>query len=445
MARNKGNNHDETTQVQGSNVVIIDRISYLPHSILLHILALLPTRWRHLWDSVPALEFCDVGIEQQKFYNFVNKCIEHRMIGMHRVNGLGINRFKLEMHGYGGSVDIDRWLSFAVKQHLEELDLRIQSNRLVSGFVSRASHYYFPSFNYCIPSLTVLKLDGLKLADEVFHNLIMGCPSLEKLVLHSCFGFDDLEVSSLNLKYLELIRTSCVHSILVEAVNLQSFVFDTSVTGCQLNLFSCKNVRNLTLVDIYIPCFSISSVEDLIFQLPILESLTVVDCDIDIIQNQYLKDLVLKRTIIEDGADKWKHKMKITVDTPNLGSFHYEDVNFTHKVLLNSPNLEETNIILDYEGERKKIDMNWYVDMIDFLSYFDCSKVVSLVVYSEENLMFPEKLRKLRLPPLLSVKHLRVETRCELKSESLLRDALLWLSPHTQTLSIRSEENEAQI
>ncbi|KAL5547369.1 hypothetical protein UlMin_007056 [Ulmus minor] len=419
---------------------MIDRISNLPHSIILHIFSLLPTvdvirtsliskRWRHLWNSVPALEFCDVGLEEQKFYNFVNKCLENRMIGKRRLNDLGINRFKIEMRCYGGrSVDVDRWLSFAVQQLLEELDLRIQPKT-----------FCMPSFYYCIPSLTVLKLDGIELADEVFHNLIMGCPSLEKLFLHYCFGFCDLKVSSLNLKSFELIGVA--DSILVEAVNLQSFLLDTRGGDCDLNLVSCGNLRNLTLncVDF----FHIPNVEDVISELLILESLTVVDCNIRFIQYQYLKVLVLKTTIIEDDADEWNHKMEITVDTPNLVSLHYEDVNFTRKVLLNSPNLEEANIKLDYNGVRKKIDMNWYVDMIDFLSYFDCAKVVSLFVYSEENLMFPKKLRKFCRSPLPNVKHLKVETRCELKSESLLRDALLWLSPHTQTLSIRSEENKA--
>ncbi|KAL5547370.1 hypothetical protein UlMin_007057 [Ulmus minor] len=290
-----------------------------------------------------------------------------------------------------------------------------------------------PSFYYCIPSLTVLKLDGIELADEVFHNLFMGCPSLEKLFLHYCFGFCELKVSSLNLKSFELIGIDEADSILVEAVNLRSFLLETHGGVCNLNLVSCKNLKNLTLEFFH----HIPNVEDAISELLILESLTVVDSEIHFIQYQYLKVLVLETTIID--AYNLDHKMEITVDTPNLVSFHYEDVNFTRKVLLNSPNLEEANINLAYFGVRKKIDMNWYVDMIDFLSYFDCAKVVSLYVYSEECLMFPQKLRKFCRSPLPNVKHLKVETRCELKSESLLRDALLWLSPHTETLSIRSE------
>ncbi|KAL5547389.1 hypothetical protein UlMin_007076 [Ulmus minor] len=397
MAGNKGKNHTETKQVRHSNVVIIDRISNLPHSILLHILSLLPTvdvirtsliskSWRYLWNSVPALEFCDVGVEEQKFYNFVNNCLEHRIIGKRRLNDLGINRFKLEMHGYGGSsVHVDRWLSFAVQQHLEELDLHIEPN-----FCTPSSYYCIPSFYYCIPSLTVLKLDRLKLNDDVFDNLVMGCPSLEKLFLHNCFANCDLEVSSLNLKYLEVIDTGSDHSISVEAVNLQSFVFDTRGGICNLYLVSCKNLRTLTLN--YVDPFNIPRLDNVISELRILESLTLVDCYIRIIQYQYLKVLVLKRKIIEDDADELDRMMEINVDTPNLVSFHYEDVSFTSKVLLNSPNLEEANIKLDYEGVRKKIDMNWYVDMIDFLSYFDCSKVVSLYVYSEEVCYFDKLL-----------------------------------------------------
>ncbi|KAL5547387.1 hypothetical protein UlMin_007074 [Ulmus minor] len=341
------------------------------------------------------------------------------------------------MHCYGGSssVHVDRWLSLAVQQHLEELDLHIEPKKIGS----LSFFYCIPSIYYRIPSLTVLKLCRLRLDDEVFHNLILGCPSLEKLVLRDCTGFCDLKVSSLNLKSFELIGPFCVGSILVEAVNLQSIVFDTC-GFCQLNIVSCKNVRNLTLNDLV----DIPSVEDVISELPILASLTLVDFDIEFIENQYLKDLVLKRTIIEDDADEWNFLMEITVDTPNLVSFHFEDVNCTFKVFLNAPNLEEAIIKLDYDGVRKKIDMNWYVGMIDFLSYFDCSKVVSLYVYSEEYLMFPEKLRKFCRSPLPNVKHLKVETRCELKSESLLREALLWLSPHTQTLSITSEGNKAR-
>ncbi|KAL5547400.1 hypothetical protein UlMin_007087 [Ulmus minor] len=360
-------------QVQDSNV---DRISNLPDSIILHILSLLPTvdvvrtsliskRWRHLWNSVPALEFCDVGVEQKQFYNFVNKCLEHRMIGKCRLNDLGIKRFKLEMHGNGGSsVHADRWLSLAVQQHLEELDLHIEPRIFCK-----------PSFHYCIPSLTVLKLYGLRLDDEVFYNLIMGCPSLKKLFLHHCFGYYDLKVSSLSLKSFELMDSNFANSLLVEAVNLQSFVYDSFGFECNLDLVSCKNVRNLTLN--HVDFFRFPSLEDVISELPILESLTAKCCRIRIIQCQNLKVLVLE-TIIEDEGDEWDREIEITVNTPNLVSFHYEVFNFKCKVLLNSPNLEEAHIKVDYNGLRKKIDMNWYIDMIDFLSYFDCSKVVSL-------------------------------------------------------------------
>ncbi|PON72026.1 LRR domain containing protein [Parasponia andersonii] len=74
-----------------------------------------------------------------------------------------------------------------------------------------------------LTSLVSLSLVNVHLKDQDLHNLLLGCCSLEKLLLNSCEGLLNLEVSSLSLEFLETMSCTC-KTFQVEAMNLRSFI-----------------------------------------------------------------------------------------------------------------------------------------------------------------------------------------------------------------------------
>ncbi|GMN38955.1 hypothetical protein TIFTF001_008195 [Ficus carica] len=122
---------------------------------------------------------------------------------------------------------------------------------------------------YCLPqvvaSLTVLSLEGVRLEAcspislpslksfvfmevqveaEELHMLVSSCPSLEQFYIDEC-GKLHLWVSSLTLKLLDIFGEWT--TIQVEAVNLQTFVY-VGQDSCHLDLASCKNIQDLSLI-----------------------------------------------------------------------------------------------------------------------------------------------------------------------------------------------------
>ncbi|XP_010105159.2 uncharacterized protein LOC21386205 [Morus notabilis] len=301
---------------------------------------------------------------------------------------------------------------------------------------------------YCLPqvvlnltSLTVLNLDGVKLQDcshvnlpslkslslrdvlvkdEVLHNLVLGCPAIQNLVIMVVNALSYIEISSSSLKHLDI--DADLDEIQVDAINLESFVcFGT----CNYYIASCKKLSSLSLTAAYFPLHE--DLENIISGFPLLESLTLAGGSIVDVRHPNLKVLVLERSDKEDNNN-------ISIDAPNLVSFTYSEEDTLPQILVNSPNLLETNISLKLYLEGRT--MEWYVNMLNFLSSFDCSKSMSLNLHSEESVIFPETLRKItHYCPLPNLRHLKVKTRC-VQRESDLENSLRWLAPFLETLSI---------
>ncbi|KAL5547355.1 hypothetical protein UlMin_007042 [Ulmus minor] len=345
------------------------------------------------------------------------------------------NRFKAR---------VDRWLSFATRHHVKELDLSVKPK------CYRTSHYRIPpavltsaslivlkldrlkleaSYSVNLPSITSLSLKDVQMTGKVLQNLMLGCPCLEYLVIEGCANLSEPKISSLSLKSLKILRAS-LYSLQVEAVNLESFECENRFYECKLNIDSCKNIRNLSLRSVYPD--NEHSLQNMISGLPVLESLELVHCKLIDIKHENLKVFVFKRVYPEHDYGK------ITVDTPNLVSFSYEDVDSKIRCLMKSPNLSETNIKINYCGMYTTFNMDWYMNMVDFLSYFDCSKYISLYVYSEQALMFPAMLRKFCTSPLPKVKHIEIEMDRELRRKSDLGDVFRWLLPSTEMLYVEA-------
>ncbi|KAL5568634.1 hypothetical protein UlMin_025209 [Ulmus minor] len=205
------------TQNQSSSIPV-DRISKRPDPVIHHILSFLPTidvvrlsilakRWRRIWYSIPSLSFSDSDFsinDRKLFYKFVDECLRIRKMSLRFISDSVVTSFKLDIRYYGGSVRFDKWLSFAVKSKIQELELKMKPKctnfayYCLPGDLLKASSLVDvkltslkleASFAISLPSLKSLSLASVELSDKVLHDVLLGCPSLEKLVLKECFDF----------------------------------------------------------------------------------------------------------------------------------------------------------------------------------------------------------------------------------------------------------------
>ncbi|XP_024017476.1 putative F-box/LRR-repeat protein At3g18150 [Morus notabilis] len=449
--------------------VFQDRISELPDGIILHILSLLPTidavrtgllskRWRRMWALIPVLDFCDsrdiddfrrddhdeTNIGQKKFDMFVDECFAHTYAGA------SISKFKLDVTYYGCRRRLDGWLRFPMKKNVQELDLSVQPE----GRSARISLYCLPNFILHLGALTLLKLSGVvleapvpsslpslkelylvfvRMTDQVLNNLVFGCPSLEKLHVHYCDGLRNPKVSSLSMKSMEFITREMHYrceTIKVEAINLHSFEH-TGSFSCKLymNLVHCRTIRNLSLMGASI---TDQWLEDLIPQLPLLESLKLTNC-------YSLQNLKIGNQHLKDFALTWRHPqlglLDTTIDAPNLVSFSYHGFSF-FKISVNAPNLLDVAIRVP-DRFRKTYDAEWHTSLIKFLSEFNGSKNVSVVCSYEQALIIPDEVTNMYSSPLPDLKYMKVRIDGQLFSKAMLRKSLLWIAPsNLETLPI---------
>ncbi|KAG7534457.1 Leucine-rich repeat 2 [Arabidopsis thaliana x Arabidopsis arenosa] len=182
----------------------MDRISFLPDDVLLHLLSLLTTkdvlktsvlskRWRNLWKLVPKLKYidCDENADHGRFLLFVD-----RSLLLNTAPVLQSLHFKFRRQC--SDVDIGFWVRIAAERGLRDF------------------YYYHSAFNepsrlpqrlFTCGTLVVLKLTNVSLADVKFpvsfpilktlhlswviylddespRKLLSSCPILEDLVVN---------------------------------------------------------------------------------------------------------------------------------------------------------------------------------------------------------------------------------------------------------------------
>ncbi|XP_062089017.1 F-box/LRR-repeat protein At3g26922-like [Humulus lupulus] len=391
-----------------------DRISKLPDAVIVHILSFLPTvdvvrtcilskRWKFMWYSVPVLFFSDATTDFQspqgleKFYKYVDDCLEHRK----RVNARDLTILELE------GLDLDATYSIGLPA-LKTLSMK---------------NFYFQH----------------EKGDAVF-KLLLDCPSLENLVLNLCGNMGTighlLPLQSLSLKFIKIENFEDAIPFQVEAVNLESLVLNGFMFEIS-NLSTCKAIRNLSLT------FN-SSVEDpasleyLISNLPLLENLTLEDCNELKLENIKISNQQLRSFNLKNKYTKYDHGMNIIIESaPKLAFFCYEgDINFI--LSIKSSNLLNGKFVISNLHEN--YDPNWFTSMMVFLLNLNCSwKVITLHVHSDKDLVLSENFKKICRSPLFNWKHLRVITDDKPEKESNLKDSLMWISPFLETLSINEK------
>ncbi|KAK9085123.1 hypothetical protein Sjap_025534 [Stephania japonica] len=243
-------------------MVLLDRISDLPNSILLHILSLLPfkstattsilsKRWTSLFqDFLIQTKHFDFGKDfanaqtQEQFIHKVNQYLQ-----LH--NGSKIHKFHLLFHpGIQNQVHADKWLEFAVERSVEELgfdfcgvttawdDLESEHLTLLDSFYLSNSHLtqlqlgqfeFHPPITFTgFPFLVSLYLRRVKITDGNLESVLMKCPLLTDLSLCQCSGLHLIKIFGPKEFLLErLFVGNCneAYEIEVLAPNLKSFHF----------------------------------------------------------------------------------------------------------------------------------------------------------------------------------------------------------------------------
>ncbi|KAK7858232.1 putative f-box/lrr-repeat protein [Quercus suber] len=432
----------------------IDMISELPDTLLQQILCFLPTkqvvqsgilsrRWKHVWFTVPVLEFDQTCFESKLWCRDRKKtrqiqrkrvelyhCVEQNLLS-HCRQGLKINKFTLFMKlTTRKSVSrLDRWIDYAVKGGIEELNLEF--------YRSLCKRYILPQRVLLAKSITVLTLRGCRLEslycdinlpslqklslsevhtnDQIIHNLVAGCPLIEDMGLESCYGLKNIHFSALSKLMAIKLRYNILKKVELEASNLYDAYIQEN-EACDINLINCKNLKKLEL---YTECMTDEWFHYHISQLAHIEKL-IIHCNMlekIKISSQSLKALFLLK------CDKL---VEVKIDTPKLCLLSY----CGHSKISLSLNASVYLSEACYQMVRP-VD-HWDVQKIELLSKLSNSKVLYLTgFYVAKDVVVPKELRDTLPSPSYNVKQLKVAIYQPWNGHEIDRlvDNLLWISP----------------
>ncbi|KAI8545933.1 hypothetical protein RHMOL_Rhmol07G0075800 [Rhododendron molle] len=245
-----------------------DRISALPDGLLCHILsflhtrqavatAILSTRWKYLFTSLPDLDVDDslllrpgARINAQCFTNFV-----YRLLLLRKTPH--INRFVLTCYTRWGNPHLNAWISSVVWRNAKELDIAVYvkefgmvpSNDIFTcktlvNLRLRGEYILLDPISVCLPNVKVLHLSRLEFKDDdTIRRVFSGCPLLEELVLSKCTleSVQTLDISSHSLKRLEFCGYGGDYQIVLNAPVLEYL----EVSDCVAGGYLVKDLKSL--------------------------------------------------------------------------------------------------------------------------------------------------------------------------------------------------------
>ncbi|WMV27129.1 hypothetical protein MTR67_020514 [Solanum verrucosum] len=210
-----------------------DRISKLPDALIIQILSLLPTkdafttsilskRWQYLWSSVDNLFIqCEDKSQRGNFISFVDYALDNSTcskIKKFHLDFTHLSKYESQLEFVDDELlfPISRWLSTAVKKNVENVVLLSDSYNYESidlpDTIYKCSTLITLDLTCCTfkeefsidwKFLKTLKLNDIKLNDDIIVNILSGCPALEILEFSKFYGLRHLEINSSNLKRLK--------------------------------------------------------------------------------------------------------------------------------------------------------------------------------------------------------------------------------------------------
>ncbi|KAL6212954.1 hypothetical protein ACLB2K_018169 [Fragaria x ananassa] len=200
----------------------LDRLSSLPCHIIEQILQHLPmkeavrtsvlsTKWRYRSSTLGHLVFDHQCVSARNQITFVN-IVDHVLL----LHTGPIDMFKLSNRDFFATSDIDRWILYLTRSSVKEFVLEIWKGArftMPSGLFSLKELTHLELFNCLLKPPSTFKgfrnsksldIQHVTVAQDVFENLIVSCPLLERLTLMNFDGFTDLNIDAPNLQFFDV-------------------------------------------------------------------------------------------------------------------------------------------------------------------------------------------------------------------------------------------------
>jgi hypothetical protein len=222
-----------------------DPISNLPDDLLVKIVSLLPTkdgartqilasRWRHLWRSAP-LNLDSDGLAS---YRVDLAPVVSHILSSHPGPGRRFCVCRHHLRQSRAAASVDAWLRSPALDNLQELDYTFFEQPPASFFRFSRSLRALTIGCCSLPDDTIpgplrfpllkhLGLEDVTISERSVQSLIDGCPAMESLLIHACFGFRRVRIiNSLTIRSIGVLdQTSYAES---DLVRLQELVIDNA-------------------------------------------------------------------------------------------------------------------------------------------------------------------------------------------------------------------------
>ncbi|XP_015072779.1 putative F-box/FBD/LRR-repeat protein At1g78760 [Solanum pennellii] len=270
-----------------------DSISELPDALILQILSLLPTkdvfttsilskRWQYLWRSVYNFFIqCEDKSQTENFISFVNYALDKSTcskIENFHLDFTHLSKYESQLKFVDDELlfPISRWLSTAVKKNVENVVLLSDSydyesidlpdsiykcSTLITLDLTRCT--FSDEFSIDWKFLKTLKLNDLKLQDDIIVKILSGCPALENLEISEFYGLSHLDINSSNLKRLKFEDYSSYYdesddpSLDIIAPNIQHLEISEDMYDLKCRLINVSSVVSAKL-NFQMSCTSIA-------------------------------------------------------------------------------------------------------------------------------------------------------------------------------------------
>ncbi|XP_074303156.1 uncharacterized protein LOC141637556 [Silene latifolia] len=331
----------------------IDRISELPEFILHIILSILDTKstirasvlskkWYRACSSIPVLDFnikyfnkgSDIDSNYsddddddddiydyrtvERFIGFVEKTMQRYFTRKYRITKLDI-----VLPHVDENIDtfVDNWISIAVQNQIQELNIDIFDYELPEILFRAKSLKVLTCNNVNLRYYETMDLVSLaslsfflgRLDEDMLQKIISLSPLVELCITHR-------DIRNLSLPWTECVSNGTMRYNLKTAP-LKEFVYhglgSTSRWAWKMNLNALKNLRKLKIVATTV---TDDTVSEIAYGLVALESLELKACSM--LKCVKISSISLKKFVIEGEISFDSHNLvEITVDTPNLLEF----------------------------------------------------------------------------------------------------------------------------